>query len=429
MISIYEKKEVDKFIRRREQRRGSVSQEVRMAVSEILSAVQEKGDEALIEYTFRFDGVDLMKQGLSVANEEIRGAVRSLPDAFLNSMNQAIHHIRAYHEKGRRKSWIDCQEGGIILGQKVTPLKRVGIYVPGGRAAYPSSLVMGAVPAQVAGVSELAVVSPPGPDGRISHSVLAVASLLGITEIYRLGGAQAMGALAFGTESVRCVDKIVGPGNVYVAEAKRQVFGVVDIDMIAGPSEVVVLADETARPDFIAADLLAQAEHDPLASSILITPSSSLARRVQRALQKQGKDLLRKDIFQTSLSAWGGILVVESLKQGIELVNALAPEHVGLHVNDPWAILGDVRNAGAIFLGHFSPETVGDYWAGPNHILPTQRTARFSSPLDTEDFLKYSSIIQYGKKALRRDAEAIIALAEMEGLDGHANAVRQRTKR
>ncbi len=426
MIPIIEKSEVRGFMEKWKSRRDNPSQEVRALVEEILNTVQQKGDPALIRYTLQFDSVDLKPIGLRLTPEEIKKGAQSVSQDFLEILKQSIENIRRYHEKVSTTSSRDWEEDGIILGQRVTPLKRVGIYVPGGRAVYPSSLIMAAVPARVAGVEEIVVVSPPDDMGELHPSILATARLMDIDEIYRIGGAQAVAALAYGTKTIQPVDKIVGPGNQYVAEAKRQVFGVCDIDMIAGPSEVVILADDSSNPDFIAADLLAQAEHDPLASSILVTVSSDLARQVQQSVKKQTAELSRRKTIESSLSNWGGILIAEDLSRAVELVNDLAPEHLGIHTGDNQTILDNIRNAGAIFLGGYSPETIGDYWAGPNHILPTNGTARFSSPLGTEDFLKRSSLIQYSQKALQKAAEPIMAFAKMEGLDAHANAVQKR---
>ncbi|MBN2030008.1 histidinol dehydrogenase [bacterium] len=407
-------------------RRKSPSREVRTLVEDILNDVQLKGDSALVRYTLQFDGVDLESIGFGLTPEEMEKGVRSVSQDFLNIVKQSAENIRLYHEKVSTTSSMDWEKDGITLGQKITSLKRIGIYVPGGRAVYPSSLIMAAVPARVAGVEEIVVVSPPNQKGELHPAILATAGLMKIDEIYRIGGAQAVAALAYGTETIQPVDKIVGPGNQYVAEAKRQVFGICDIDMIAGPSEVVVLADNTANPDFIAADLLAQAEHDPLASSILVTTSSNLARLVQHSVEKQTAELSRRKTIESSLKNWGGILIAKDLSHAVELVNDLAPEHLGIHTKDSWTVLADIRNAGAIFLGGYSPETIGDYWAGPNHILPTNGTARFSSPLGTEDFLKRSSLIQYSQTALQKAAEPIMAFAKMEGLDAHANAVQKR---
>jgi histidinol dehydrogenase len=427
MITVYEGKHIGEFLRKLETRRDETSREVKNAVQDILGEVRKRGDEAVIRYTLEFDKVELREGAFRVPERDIAEAAQQADPEFLDILRRSAANIRRFHQKSRRTSWIDWEEDGVVLGQRVLPLDRVGLYVPGGRAAYPSSLLMAAVPAQVAGVREIAVASPPGPEGSVHPSVLAAAHVLGLSEIYRIGGAQAIAALAVGTESVRRVDKIVGPGNLYVAEAKREVFGLVDIDMVAGPSEVVVLADASANPAFVAADLLAQAEHDPSASSVCITPSADLAERIRRAVVKQAEGLHRKHILTASLKVWGGILRVDSLEEGIALVNRLAPEHLGLHTENAWELVESIRHAGAIFLGGYSPETVGDYWAGPNHILPTNTTARFSSPLCTDDFVKSSSLIAYSQKALRRDASWIERFASMEGLDGHANAVRTRT--
>jgi len=426
MIPIYTKTEVESFIKKYETRHQQASKKVQSTVKKILSDVRENGDEALYNYILQFDGVDLKESGLKVPEWEIEQAMESIPEKILSIIKQSIENVRYYHEKEKINSWLTWKEGGVILGQKIMPLERVGIYVPGGRAFYPSSLIMAGVPAKVAGVKEIIVTTPPGRDGKIHPSLLAAANLLGIKEIYRISGAQAVAALTFGTSSIRAVDKIVGPGNSFVAEAKRQVFGIVDIDMIAGPSEVLILADETANPDYVAADLLAQAEHDPCASSIAVVFSSKLAEQIQKCVKIQEESLSRKEILQSSLKNWSGILLVEDIAAGIQLVNWLAPEHLGLHVKNPWEILEKIKNSGAIFIGPFSPETVGDYWAGPNHILPTNRTARFASPLGTDDFLKKSSLIYYSESALEKASESLITFAEMEGLDGHANAVRKR---
>ncbi|MBN1781706.1 histidinol dehydrogenase [bacterium] len=426
MIALYQNTQIDEFLSVFENRRQDIPQEVRDSVRVILQAVREKGDDALFELTGQFDHVDVRPLGLRVTGEEIESAVRDMPAGFLDILEESAANIRRYHERCRMQSWKKREKDGVILGQRVTPLDRVGIYVPGGRAAYPSSLIMAAVPAQVAGVGSISVVSPPAGSGQIHAPILATAGILGISDIYRVGGAQAVAALAYGTDSVQKVDKIVGPGNIFVAEGKRQVYGLVDIDMIAGPSEVVVLADDSADPGYVAADLLAQAEHDPLASAICVTHDSSLAERVQQAVVRQADSLKRQEILKKSLGDWSGILIAESWDKAVELTNRLAAEHLGLHVRDPWETLAQIRHAGAIFLGHFAPETVGDYWAGPNHVLPTNQTARFASPLGTSDFQKVSSLIQYSKKALKKHAEKIMTFANMEGFDGHANAVRQR---
>ncbi len=426
MIEIYNNERIHDFLIKFEKRRLDISKEVSRTVETILEDVKLRGDKAVAEYTAKFDGADLNAAGMKISEAEIENAVKQVPEKLLDILKQAAENIRKYHEKDKIKSWTSEEKDGVILGQRVTAINRVGIYVPGGRAAYPSSLLMAAIPAQVAGVKEIIVVTPPGKDGKILPAVLSAASVAGISEIYRIGGAQAVAAMTFGTESIRPVDKIVGPGNLYVAEAKRQVFGVVDIDMVAGPSEVVILTDEKANPEFIAADLLAQAEHDPAAAAICITTSREIAEKTKMAVTRQAITLSRKAILNESLNHWGAILLVRDINEGTELVNTLAPEHLGLHTEDPWKTLENIQNAGAIFLGSYSPESVGDYWAGPNHILPTNRTARFSSPLGTWDFLKRSSIIYYPENRLKKDGDAIMTFAKTEGLDGHANAVQQR---
>ena len=428
MIPTIETDQIESFLEKLITRQAEVSQEITTVVRKVMENVRINGNSALFEYTQQFDGVDISSMGMEIKNAEIESAFASTSKEFIGILCQAAENIRRYHEKGKQQSWLSWEEKGVVLGQRVTPLERVGLYVPGGRAAYPSSLLMAAVPAQVAGVEELIVVSPPDRNGNINPTIMAAAHSLGIDKIFRIGGAQAVGALTFGTETIPKVDKIVGPGNAYVAEAKRQVFGTVDIDMIAGPSEVAILADASANPGYIASDLLAQAEHDPLASSICVTSDRELVDKICIALETQAKTLSREDVFKPALSQWGGILIVHDLNQGIDIINRLAPEHLGLHVEAPWDTIGRIRNAGAVFLGDYSPETVGDYWAGPNHILPTNRTARFSSPLGTEDFVKRSSLIQYSREALHNDANSIITFAEKEGLDGHANAVRQRIR-
>jgi len=426
MIAIYKDNQIDSFLERFESRRQDIPQDIRDRVTGILKTVRERGDAALSEWTQKFDDVTIPSADLRVSDKEIENAVQNISPEIMEILRESANNIRRFHEKGKQVSWIDWIDEETLLGQRVTPLERVGIYVPGGRAVYPSSLMMAVVPAQAAGVQKIIVVSPPDKSGKIHGSILAAAQILGISQIFKAGGAQAIGALAFGIKSIPRVDKIVGPGNIYVAEAKRQVYGLVDIDMIAGPSEVVVLADSSANPDYTAADLLAQAEHDPLASAICVTDNESLAKQVQKAVLTQAGALRRSKIFETSLQTWGGILVTRTWKEAVTLINRLAAEHLGLHVAQPWEILGQIRNAGAIFLGHYSPETVGDYWAGPNHVLPTNQTARFASPLGTQDFQKTSSIIQYSKLSLKKDAEKIMTFANMEGFDGHANAVKQR---
>lgn len=396
------------------------------AVRELVHSVRSGGDEALCAATARLDGVHLEVTRLRVGQEEIRAAYNSVSEKFLAALRKAAGNILRFHRKQLRNSWIDPQPDGTLLGQLVLPLNRVGIYVPGGKASYPSSVLMNAIPAFVAGVREIVMVTPPGRDGSVNPHTLVAAAEAGVTEIYRVGGAQAIAALAYGTQTIARVDKIVGPGNIYVTAAKRQVFGIVDIDMLAGPSEVLIVADETARPEFIAADMLAQAEHDELASAILVTPSTRLAQKVQQALIDQLKNLCRREVAEKSIRERGAIVITGTLAEAVQMVNSFAPEHLELLVREPYQWLGRLVNAGAIFLGQYAPEPVGDYWAGPNHVLPTGGTARFFSPLNVETFMKKTSIIGYSPAALQRDGEDIMTLAMMEGLDAHAAAIKIR---
>jgi len=395
------------------------------AVTEVVAAVRKEGDAALLRYTEKFDKVKLTPDRLRVAPAEIEAAYAQVDPEFLKALRQAAANIRAFHEKQKRSSWMDVTPDGTMLGMVIRPLRRVGLYVPGGKAAYPSSVLMNAIPAKVAGVPEIAMVTPPATGGQegINPYILVAAAEAGVTEIYRVGGAQAIAALAYGTESIAAVDKICGPGNIYVALAKRAVFGAVDIDSIAGPSEICVLADDSADPRYVAADMLSQAEHDEMASAVLVTPSEKLARAVEAELKRQVALLPRREIAEKSLEQYGAILLVRDLAEGVEVVNRLAPEHLEVMTEDPLALLGGIENAGAIFLGPYSSEPVGDYYAGPNHILPTNGTARFSSPLNVDDFLKKSSLIRYSRQALERDAAGIAVLARHEGLEAHARAV------
>ena len=393
-------------------------------VRDILQAVKEEGDEALLRYTHRFDGHELSLSQLRVNPDEIRVAYKSVKPKELNALKMARENIRKFHERQVQNSW-EYEEDEVKLGQMIRPLEIVGIYVPGGKASYPSSVLMNAIPARVAGVEKI-IMCCPTPKGESSAPVLVAAELAGVSEIYKVGGAQAVGAMAYGTSTLPKVDKIVGPGNIYVALAKRMVFGIVDIDMIAGPSEILIVADESARPDFIAADLLSQAEHDEEAVPVLITPSESLARKVAEELDTQKKRLKRHPIIEASLRDQCRGFIVESLQAGMALASQAAPEHLELAVEDPGRWAGEIRNAGAIFLGHYTPEAIGDYLAGPNHVLPTSGTARFSSPLGVYDFLKRTSLISYSKNALKKSAEFVSLLAEMEHLDAHANAVKIR---
>lgn len=395
-------------------------------VARIIAAVRSEGDAALRRFALEFDRVQIDE--LRVSADEIQAAYDQVDAAFVEALRQAAANIRAYHEKQKRTSWMDLQANGSLLGQVIRPLKRVGLYVPGGTAAYPSSVLMNAIPAQVAGVSEIVMVTPPATAGGagINPHILVAAAEAGITEVYRVGGAQAIAALAYGTATIAAVDKIVGPGNIYVALAKRSVFGAVDIDMIAGPTDLVVLADETADPTYVAADLLAQAEHDVLSPVTLVTTSAELAEQVQAELARQLAQLPRKDIAAVSTAERGTIVLTRTIDEAVRVANAIAPEHMEVLTSDPFAILPRIENAGAIFLGPYSTEPVGDYFAGPNHVLPTNGTARFSSPLNVDDFVKKSSVIHYSREALLANGELIMTLARTEQLEGHARAVEVR---
>ncbi|WP_066175464.1 histidinol dehydrogenase [Bacillus marinisedimentorum] len=402
----------------------SGTEDQRKTVLSIIEDVRLNGDGALRRFTEKFDKVAL--DSIRVSEEEINGAYESMEPEILSALNEAAENIRDYHARMVQQSWMTTKEDGTILGQKITPLDAVGVYVPGGTAAYPSSVLMNVIPAQVAGVKKIVMVSPPQADGKLPAGVLAAAKELGVTEIFKVGGAQAVAALAYGTESIPAVDKITGPGNIFVALAKREVFGDVAIDMIAGPSEIVVLADRTANPTYIAADLLSQAEHDERASSILVTDSEELASDAAKEVERQLQTLPRKKVAEASIRDYGMIYVTETMTEAIEAVNSLAPEHLEIVTEEPMQALGKIRHAGAIFLGPYSSEPVGDYFAGPNHVLPTNGTARFSSPLSVDDFVKKSSIISYSRTALKENSGKIAALARLEGLEAHARAVEAR---
>ncbi|MGO4549388.1 histidinol dehydrogenase [Paenibacillus sp. 2TAB23] len=397
----------------------------------IVADVKAEGDSALLRYTEQHDRVKLDAASLRVTQEEIQAAYAKVDADFLAAIREAAVNVRVFHEKQMRTSWMDLQQDGTLLGQIMRPLKRVGVYVPGGKAAYPSSVLMNVIPAQVAGVPEIVMVTPPATGGTagIDPYILVAAAEAGVKEMYRVGGAQAIAALAYGTASIAPVDKICGPGNIYVALAKRAVFGAVDIDSIAGPSEIVVLADDSADPAYVAADLLSQAEHDEMASAILVTPSQQLAEAVAAEVERQLSTLPRQDIARSSIDSYGAVLLVDSLEAGIDVVNQLAPEHLEVLTVDPMRLLGYIQNAGAIFLGPYSSEPVGDYFAGPNHIIPTNGTARFSSPVNVDDFLKKSSLIYYSKQALLANGEKIMTLARHEGLEGHARAIEIRLEK
>lgn len=400
------------------------TEEQRVAVLQVLQAVKEKGDKALYEYTEKWDGAKLST--LKVTKGEIKEAYQQVSPQVINIIHSAAENIRDFHQKQVKQSWLSTKPDGSILGQQVTALDAVGVYVPGGKAAYPSSVLMNVIPAQVAGVERIAMVSPPSDDGTLPAGVLVAADILGVDEIYKVGGAQAVAALAYGTESIEAVDKIVGPGNIFVALAKKEVYGLVDIDSIAGPSEIVVLADETARANEIAADLLSQAEHDELASSVLVTTSHSLADEVVQEVEQQLSTLPREAIARASIEAYGTIFVTETIEEALRVVNELAPEHLEVMTAEAMNLLPYIKHAGAIFLGRFSSEPVGDYFAGPNHVLPTNGTARFSSGLSVDEFVKKSSVIMYSEQALKENVDKIAAFARLEGLEAHARAVESR---
>ncbi|GAA6294186.1 histidinol dehydrogenase [Enterocloster asparagiformis] len=395
-------------------------------VQAIVEDVKERGDEALFEYTRRFDGAELDADNVRVTEAEIREAMEQVEPGLLAVMRTSMENIRRYHEKQRRNSWFDAQPDGTILGQKVTALESVGVYVPGGKAAYPSSVLMNIVPAEVAGVKRIVMVTPPGKDGRVNPVTLTAAYLAGATEVYKAGGAQAVAALAFGTRSIPRVNKIVGPGNIFVALAKKAVYGHVSIDSIAGPSEILVIADEGANARYVAADLLSQAEHDELASAILVTTSMELAGKVSEQVDGFVRELSRGEIIQKSLDNYGYILVVDTLEEAVKTANSIAPEHLEIVTANPFEVMTKIQNAGAIFIGEYSSEPLGDYYAGPNHILPTNGTAKFFSPLGVDDFIKKSSIIYYSREALEKAHRDIEAFAESEHLTAHANSIRVR---
>lgn len=392
-------------------------------VNEILSEVKEKKDEALFEYTQKFDGAVLNADNILVTEDEIKEAYEQVDSSLIEVIRKAIVNITVYHDKQKQYSWFDSKPDGSILGQKITALSSVGVYVPGGKAAYPSSVLMNVIPAKVAGVERIAMVTPPGKDGKVNAGTLVAAKEAGVTEIYKVGGAQAVAALAYGTESVKKVDKIVGPGNIYVALAKKSVYGHVSIDSIAGPSEILVIADETANPRYVAADLLSQAEHDELASAILVTTSEDVAKKVSVEVEQFVEQLSRKEILRKSLDNYGYIILVDTMNEAIDVANEIASEHLEIVTKDPFNTMTKIKNAGAIFLGEYSSEPLGDYFAGPNHVLPTNGTAKFFSPLSVDDFIKKSSIISFSREALEPIHKDIIQFANAERLTAHANSI------
>ena len=392
-------------------------------VAKILEDVKREGDEALFGYTARFDGAHLDAETVRVTEQEIQEAYDQIDEELLGIIRRALHNIRTYHEKQRQNSWFDSRPDGTILGQKVTALARVGVYVPGGKAAYPSSVLMNIAPAKAAGVDEIIMVTPPDKNGKVTPTTLVAAKEAGADVVYKIGGAQAIGALAYGTESIPKVDKIVGPGNIYVALAKKAVYGHVSIDAIAGPSEILVIADDSANPSYVAADLLSQAEHDELASAILVTTSEELADAVSKEVDRFTAQLSRKEIIQKSLDNYGYILIAESMDEAISIANEIASEHLEIQTKNPYDVMTKIRNAGAIFIGEYSSEPLGDYFAGPNHVLPTNGTAKFFSPMSVDDFIKKSSIIAYSKEALEKVHEDIESFAAAERLTAHANSI------
>lgn len=418
-LAVNNEEEIIEIIKNREE-----DLDVTNDVKFILEKVKKDKDKALIKFNNLFDNTDI--NNLKVSEEEINEAFKLVEEAFIESIKGSIKNIKKYHEKQVKNGYSIIEKNGVFMGQLVNPLQRVGVYVPGGTASYPSSVVMNVIPAKIAGVSEIVMVTPPKNDGSINPYILVAASLSGVNEIYKVGGAQSIGALAYGTETIKNVDKIVGPGNIYVATAKKLVFGTVDIDMVAGPSEILVIADEKSNSKYIAADLMSQAEHDKRAASILLTTSEKLYNEVLEEIDIQIKELERKDIIGESLKKYGMAVICEDINKCIELSNKIAPEHLELMIENPLEYLGSVKNAGSIFLGAYSPETLGDYYAGPNHVLPTNGTARFSSPLSVDSFIKKSSYLYYSKEELKNVSKNIMILAEKEGLTAHKNSVKVR---
>ncbi len=414
------------FVEDLKSRVGQTSPEIEASVREIIETVRTGGDSAVKEYSRKFDGWTPEK--LELSREELEQAAEQCDPEFLAALQRAAENIRAFHQRQKQQSRIDPMPNGIITGQRVRGLHRVGVYVPGGTAGYPSSVLMNVIPAQVAEVGEIVMVTPPGRTGRPDPNILAAALVAGVDRVFLMGGAQAVAALALGTESVPKVDKIVGPGNIFVATAKKQLYGVVDIDMIAGPSEILIVADDTANPRFLAADLMSQAEHDRMASAILITPSAQIAQATVEELYRQMETLSRKEIIAESVDRFGGVIVCENMEEAVDFANELAPEHLEICCQNPFDYLGRLDNAGSVFMGHYSPEPLGDYYAGANHVLPTGGTARFFSPLSVDDFIKKSSYIYYPKEELQKAAADIIRLAETEELTAHANSIRVRVE-
>ncbi|MCC8016647.1 MAG: histidinol dehydrogenase [Clostridiales bacterium] len=412
------------LIKNLKKRSGETDSKILDIVTAIINGVKDGGDEAVREYTVRFDGA--LPKKFVIEKEELNEYLEFIDDDFKNALTEAKNNIYDFHKRQAQQSWLTTKENGIIMGQRVRGLGRVGIYVPGGTAAYPSSVLMNAVPAKIAGVKEIIMVTPPAAGGNPNPNIMAAAAVAGVDKVFLCGGAQAVAALAYGTEKIPKVDKIVGPGNIFVATAKKLLYGVVDIDIVAGPSEILIVADGTARPSFIAADLMSQAEHDKMASAILLTTSEAVARAAAKEIERQIKFLERQEIIESSLENYGEIIICEDLKQAINFANELAPEHLELCVENPLKYIGMIDNAGSVFLGNWSPEPLGDYFAGPNHVLPTSGTARFFSPLSVDSFIKKSSFIYYTEEELKKAKDKIINLAETEGLTAHANSIKVR---
>jgi histidinol dehydrogenase len=423
-----QQKDIAIELRRIVNRGETATEEVAVAVQEVVERVRKEGDPAVLEYTEKFDKVKLTLKEIRVSPDEIKDAYGKVETKKVEALRLAAQNIRAFHEKQKMSSWVSQEADGVILGQLARPIRSAGVYVPGGKACYPSSVLMNVIPAKVAGVEQLLMCSPV-PGGNLNPYILVAADIAGVSDIYKIGGAQAIAAMAYGTATIPKVDKIVGPGNIYVATAKRYVFGQVDIDMIAGPSEILIIADNSADPEFVASDLLSQAEHDELASAILVTTSRALADAVNTEVERQLANLARKEIARKAIDRFGAIVLVETLQQAAEVSNSIAPEHLELAVEKPFELLGLIRNAGAIFLGHYTPESVGDYIAGPNHVLPTGGTARFFSPLSTDSFMKKSSLIFYTREGLDKVGEAVTQIADVEGLEAHGNTIRVRMAR
>lgn len=412
------------FIQQLKLRSENSNRKVETAVAEIIETVRTKGDLAVREYTEKFDGS--IPENIEVTKEDMKQLVKNCDPAFVDALNRAATNIADFHQRQKQQSWLNTNADGVIMGQRIRGLSKVGIYVPGGTAAYPSSVLMNAIPAKIAGVGEIIMVTPPGKGGKPNPDIMAAALAAGVDRVFLVGGAQAVAALAFGTESIPKVDKIVGPGNIYVATAKKLLYGTVDIDMIAGPSEILIIADETANPKFLAADLMSQAEHDVLASAILLTTSAKIAEKTVSEIYRQMETLSRKEIINQSLDRFGAVIVCNNMAEAVEFANELAPEHLEVCAANPMEYIGKIDNAGSVFLGNYSPEPLGDYFAGPNHVLPTSGTARFFSPLSVDSFIKKSSFIYYTESSLKQAQDDIVTLAETEGLTAHANSIKVR---